>query len=139
VRLLQVLHCTEQEKFRSSLFKGLRGQGAAPLSATAVAEIPKRSASAGESEFCELASKRERTLAGGPLFLLFIVYFWVTEQQLKKPLRDFIFFLWHYRRKEKRNKKETPKGDAVAFEKAPQNFQMLGAVRTLKSAHKLKL
>ena len=54
------------------LFKarGFLGQSPEPLVATS--GTPKRSASAGESEFCELASKRERTLAGGPLF--FVVY-----------------------------------------------------------------
>ena len=61
---------TPSMKSLVELFKarGFLGQSPEPLVATS--GTPKRSASAGESEFCELASKRERTLAGGPLFLL---------------------------------------------------------------------
>jgi hypothetical protein len=71
--------------------------------------------------FASLRAK-ERGPSPGVLSFCYLLLVFCDRQPLKKPLRDFIFFLWHYRRKEKRNKKETPKGDAVAFEKAPQNF-----------------
>ena len=54
-----------------------------------------------------------------------VLWFFLSRKnkKTKKPLRVFIFFLWHKRRKEKRNKKETPFWlRRVAFEKAPQNF-----------------